>query len=85
MTLVNSFTTISQHFSDGARSFSICCFTIASNAISGVNKPDLKKKTQKHDSTVLSTSFRKLFLLGALQRRSKFANSCHDLMQNHLS
>ena len=25
------------------------------------------------------------FLLGALNRRSKFANFCHDLMQNHLS
>ena len=25
------------------------------------------------------------FLLGALHRRSKFANFCHDLMQNHLS
>ena len=25
------------------------------------------------------------FLLGALIRRSKFANFCHDLMQNHLS
>ena len=25
------------------------------------------------------------FLLGALHKRSKFANFCHDLMQNHLS
>ena len=25
------------------------------------------------------------FLLGALNRRSNFANFCHDLMQNHLS
>ena len=25
------------------------------------------------------------FLLDALHRRSKFANFCHDLMQNHLS
>ena len=25
------------------------------------------------------------FLLDALNRRSKFANFCHDLMQNHLS
>ena len=25
------------------------------------------------------------FLLGDLHRRSKFANFCHDLMQNHLS
>ena len=25
------------------------------------------------------------FLLGALNRRSKFANICHDLIQNHLS
>ena len=25
------------------------------------------------------------FLLGALHRRNKFANICHDLMQNHLS
>ena len=25
------------------------------------------------------------FLLGALNRSSKFANFCHDLMQNHLS
>ena len=25
------------------------------------------------------------FLLGALNRRNKFANFCHDLMQNHLS
>ena len=34
-------------------------------------------------------SFRHLsesrFLLGALNRRRKFANFCHDLMQNHLS
>ena len=36
------------------------------------------------DLTVLSTSFRKSFLLGALNR-SKFVNFCHDLMQNHLS
>ena len=43
-------------------------------------------------TTVLLRSFRKLFfffffffffLLGSL-RRSKFANFCHDLMQNHL-
>ena len=26
-----------------------------------------------------------LFLLDALQRRSKFANFCHDVMGNHLS
>ena len=25
------------------------------------------------------------FLFGALNRRSKFVNFCHDLMQNHLS
>ena len=24
------------------------------------------------------------FLLGALHRRSKFENFCHDIMQNHL-
>ena len=29
--------------------------------------------------------FHKVFLLDALHRRSKFANFCHDLMQNHLS
>ena len=29
--------------------------------------------------------FRKSFLLGALHRRSKLANICHDLVQNHLS
>ena len=33
---------------------------------------------------MLSTSFRNV-LLGTLHRRSKFANFCHDLMQNHLS
>ena len=43
ITEVNSLTTISQHFSDGARSFSICFFTMASNAMSGVNRPDLIK------------------------------------------
>ena len=41
---------------------------------------------QENVTTVLSTSFRKsFFLLGALNRRSKFVNFCHDLMQNHLS
>ena len=33
--------------------------------------------------TVLSTSFRKSFLLGTLHRRSKFVNVCHDLIKNH--
>ena len=44
ITFVNSFTTISQHFNEGALSFSICIFTMASKAISGVNRPDLKEK-----------------------------------------
>ena len=35
-------------------------------------------------STVLWASFRKSFLIDALHRRSKLANFCHDLMQNHL-
>ena len=34
---------------------------------------------------MLSTSFRKSFLHGTLHKRSKFANFCHNLMQNHLS
>ena len=35
-------------------------------------------------TTVLSISLRKSFLIGALHRRIKFANICHDLMQNYL-
>ena len=32
---------------------------------------------------MLSTSFRKSFLLGAYTEEVKFANFCHDQMQNH--
>lgn len=40
-TLDNSLTTRSVHFNDGSFNLAICFFTIASNAISGVNKPTL--------------------------------------------
>ena len=46
-TLVNSITTMSTHFNEGCLSFSICFFTIVSNAMSGVNKPVLNN-TQTH-------------------------------------
>jgi len=45
-TFVSSVTTISTHAKDGSFSFSICFFTIVSNAISGVNKPVLQ--TARH-------------------------------------
>lgn len=38
-TLDNSLTTRSVHFKDGSFNLEICFFTIASKAISGVNKP----------------------------------------------
>ena len=41
MTLVNSDITISTHFTAGLLSLSICRFTIASKAISGVKRPTL--------------------------------------------
>ena len=41
MTFVNSDITMSTHFTAGVLSFSICRFTIASNAISGVKRPTL--------------------------------------------
>lgn len=40
-TLDNSLTTRSVHFNDGSFNLAICFLTIASNAISGVNKPTL--------------------------------------------
>lgn len=40
-TLDNSLTTRSVHFKDGSFNLAICFFTIASKAISGVNKPTL--------------------------------------------
>lgn len=40
-TLDSSLTTRSVHFNDGSFNLAICFFTIASNAISGVNKPTL--------------------------------------------
>ena len=42
--LINSAMTISTHLIAGDRKRSICFFTIASNAMSGVNKPDLTVK-----------------------------------------
>ena len=45
-------------------------------------KEKKRKKKKKHlIFTVLST----FFCLARLHRRSKFANCCHDLMQNYLS
>ena len=41
--------------------------------------------SQLTQPSVLSTSFRKSFFAGTLYRRSKFANFCNNLMQNHLS
>ena len=49
-TFVSSSTTMSTHFSAGDFNSSICFFTIASNAMSGVNKPVLG--TTLHHFTV---------------------------------
>ena len=71
--------------------FKYCCETsIIQIQQSKKNFLDLNKKKKKKNillyklHTVLLTSFRKSFFLGDLHRRSKIANFCHDLMQNHL-